>query len=155
MCYHKNSIGLIVTITEKCFVKNNCHSLVYCKDTGYVTLMSLNNEEIECLRLRSGLKFEKGSEICLYHYHFYLKAYSYRYKVCFNLLKNHNRTKSTKVKTTLKEISLKFAKQYGGLNLMPGQKLCYRCKKPLKTSVKSQNEMISMIMMMILTVIMK
>ena len=38
---------------------------------------------------------------------------------------------------------------------MPGQKLCYKCKKPLKTFVKSQNEMICMIMMMILTVIMK
>ena len=58
MCYHKNSVGLTVTMTEKCFVKNNCHSLVYCKDTGYVTLKSLNSEEIECLRLRSGLEFQ-------------------------------------------------------------------------------------------------
>ena len=119
MCYHKNSVGLTVTMTEKCFVKNNCHSLVYCKGTGYV----------ECLRLRSGLEFQEGSEICLYHYHFYLKAYSNCYKVCCNPLKNHNCSKSTRVKTTLKEISLKFAKQYGGLNLIPGQKLYYRCKK--------------------------
>ena len=74
MCYHKNSIGLTVTMTEKCFVKNNCHSLVCCKDTGYVTLKSLNNEKIEWLRLRSGLEFQEGSEICLYHYHFYVKA---------------------------------------------------------------------------------
>ena len=81
MCYHKNSVGLTVTMTEKCFVKNNCHSLVYCKDTGYVTLKSLNNEEIECLRLRSGLEFQERSEICLYQYHFYLKACSNCYKV--------------------------------------------------------------------------
>ena len=156
MCYHKNSVGLTVAMTEKCFVKNSCHSLVYCKDTGYVTLKSLNNEEIECLRLRSGLEFQEGSEICLYHYHFYLKAYSNRYKVCCNPLKNHNRSKSTRVKTTLKEILLKFAKQYGGLNLIPGQKLeVTDVKKPLKTFVKSQKEVISMIMMMILTVIMK
>ena len=61
-----------------------------------------------------------------------------------------------RVKTTLKEISLKFAKQYGGLNLIPGQKLeVTDVKKPLKTFVKSQKEVISMIMMMILTVIMK
>ena len=132
MCYHKNSVGLTVTMTEKCFVKNNCHSLVYCKDTGYVTLKSLNNEEIECLRLRSGLEFQEGSEICLYHYHFHLKTYSNRYKVCCNPLKNHNRSKSTRVKTTLKEISLKFAKQYGGLNFIPGQKLCYRCKQTIE-----------------------
>ena len=38
-------------------------------------------------------------------------------------------SKSTRIKTTLKEISLKFAKQYGGLNLTPAQKLYYRCKK--------------------------
>ena len=132
MYYHKNSIGLIVTITEKCFVKNNCHSLVYCKDTGYVTLKSLNNKEIECLRLRSGLEFQEEPEICLYQYHFYLKAYSNRYKACCNPLKNHNCTKSTRVKRTLEEISLKFAKQYGGLNLIPGQKLCYRCKKTIE-----------------------
>ena len=64
-----------------------------------------------------------------YHYNFYLKAYSNHYKVCCNPLQNHNHSKSTGVKTTLKEISLKFEKQYGGLNLIPGQKLCYRCKK--------------------------
>ena len=40
----KNSVGLTVTMTEKCFAKNNSHSLVYCKDTGYVTMKSLNNE---------------------------------------------------------------------------------------------------------------
>ena len=97
-----------------------------------VTLKSLNNEEIECLRLRSGLKFQEGSEICLYHYYFYLKAYSDHYKVCCNPLKNHNHSKSTRIKTTLKEISLKFAKQYGGLNLIPGQKLYYRCKKTIE-----------------------
>ena len=68
----------------------------------------------------------------MYHYHFYLKAYSNRYKVCCNPLKNHNRSKSTRVKTTLKEISLKFAKQYGGLNFIPGQKLCYRCKQTIE-----------------------
>ena len=116
-------------MTEKCFVKNNCYSLVYCKDTGYVTLKSLNNEEIECLRLRSGLEFQEGSKICLYHYHFYLKAYSNRYKVCCNLLKNHNPSKRTRIKTTLQKISLKFAKQYEGLNLIPRHKFCYRCKK--------------------------
>ena len=44
---------------------------------------------------------------------------------------NHNCSKSTRVKTTLKEISLKFAKQNGGLNLTPGQKLYYRCKKTI------------------------
>ena len=130
MCCHKNSVGLTVTMTEKCFVKNNCHSLVYCKDTGYVTSKSLNSEDIECLRLRSGLELQEGSEInCLYDYDFYLKAYSNHYKVCCNPLKNHSHSRSTRVKTTLKEISLKFAKQYGGLNLIPGQKLCYRCKK--------------------------
>ena len=32
-------------MTEKCFVRNSSHSLVYCKDTGYVTLKSLNNEK--------------------------------------------------------------------------------------------------------------
>ena len=31
----------------------------------------------------------------------------------------------------MKEISLKFAKQCGELNLIPGQKLCYRCKKTI------------------------
>ena len=102
--------------------------MVYCKDNGYVTLKSLNSEEIECLRLRSGLEFQEGSEICLYHYH----AYSNCYKVCCNLLKNLNRSKSTRLKTTLKEISLKFAKEYGGLNLIPGQKLCYMCKKTIE-----------------------
>ena len=101
---------------------------MYCKDTGYVTLKSLNNEEIECLRLRSGLQFQERSEICLYHYHFYLKAYRNRYKVCWTPLKNRNRSKSTTVKTTLKEISLEFAEQCGELNLIPGQKLCCRCK---------------------------
>ena len=35
-------------MTEKCFVRNNSHSLVYCKDTGYVTLKSLNNEK-DCM----------------------------------------------------------------------------------------------------------
>ena len=50
ICYHKNLVGLIVTMTEKYFVKNNCHSFVYCKE--HVTLKSLNNEEIECLKLR-------------------------------------------------------------------------------------------------------
>ena len=44
---------------------------------------------------------------------------------------NHNCSKSTRVKTTLKEISLKFAKQNGGLNLIPGQKLYYKCKKTI------------------------
>ena len=34
MCYHGNSVGLTVTLTEKYFVKNNFHSLVDCKDTG-------------------------------------------------------------------------------------------------------------------------
>ena len=34
--------------------------------------------------------------------------------------------------TRVKEISLEFTKQYGGLNLIPGQKLCYRCKKPIE-----------------------
>ena len=33
------------------------------------------------------------------------------------------------------------------INLIPGQKLCYRCKKPLKTLVPFPKEMISMIMM--------
>ena len=132
MSYHKNSVGLTVTMTLKCFVKNNCHSLVYCKDTSYVTLKSLNNEEIECLRLRSRLEFQEVSEICVHHYHFYLKAYSNCYKVCCNPLKNHNCIKSTRLKITLKEILLKFAKQYGELNFIPGQKLCYRCKKAIE-----------------------
>ena len=143
-------------MTEKCFVKNNCHSLVNCKDTGYATLKNLNNEEIECLRLRSGLEFQKGSEICLYHYHFYLQTYSNCYQICWNPLKNNNHSKSTSVKTTLKEISREYAKQYRRLSLTTGQKLCYRCKKTLKTLVTSQKEMISMIMMtMIMTVTMK
>ena len=132
MCYHKNLVGLTVTMTQKCFVKNKCHSLVYCKDTGYITLKSLNSEEIECLRLRSGLEFQEGSGICLYLYHFYLKAYSNRYKVCCKPLKNHSCSKSTRVKTTLKEISLRFTKQYGELNLIPGQKLCCNCKKTIE-----------------------
>ena len=34
MCYHNNSVSLTIPMTEKCFVKNNCHSLVCCKDTG-------------------------------------------------------------------------------------------------------------------------
>ena len=40
-------------MTAVFFVENNSHSLVYCKDTGCkdVTLESLNNEEIEFLRL--------------------------------------------------------------------------------------------------------
>ena len=29
-------------------------------------------------------------------------------------------------------MSHKLAKQYGGLNLIPGQKLCYRCKKNIE-----------------------
>ena len=62
----------------------------------------------------------------------YLKASSNCYKVCCNPLKNHNHSKSTRVKTTLKEISLKFAKQYGGLNLIRGQKLCYRFKQTIE-----------------------
>ena len=132
MCYDKNSVGVTVTMAEKCFVKNNYHSLVYCKDTGYVTLKSLSNEDIECLRLRSGLELQERSELCLYHYHFYLKAYTNCYKVCCTHLKNHNCSKSTRVKTTLKEIPLKFAKQYEGLNLVSGQKLCYRCQKTIE-----------------------
>ena len=40
--------------------------MVYCKDTGYVTLKSLNSEEIKRVRLRSGLEFQEGSEICLF-----------------------------------------------------------------------------------------
>ena len=83
------------------------------KTNCYVTFMSLNSEEIECLRLRSGLQFQEGSEICLYHHHFYLKAYSNHYKVCCNPLKNHNHSTYTTVKTTLKETSREFAKQYG------------------------------------------
>ena len=84
---------------------------------------------MECLRLRSELEFQEGSEICLYHYHnFHFKAD----KVCCNPLKNHYRIKSTRVKTTLKEFSLEFAKQYGGLNLITGHKLCYRCKKTIE-----------------------
>ena len=106
--------------------------MVFCEDTGYVTLKSLNNEETECLKLRSGVEFQERSEICLYHYHFCLKAYSNCYKVCRNPLKSHNHSKSIKVKTTLKEITLKFTKQYGGLNLIPGQKWCYRCKKTIE-----------------------
>ena len=43
--------------------------MVYYKDTGYVTLKNLKNEEIECLRLRSGLEFQEGSEIYMKHYH--------------------------------------------------------------------------------------
>ena len=68
--------------------------LVYCKDTGYVTLKSLNNEEIECLRLRCGFESQEGYEIYLYHFHFYLKGDSNCYKVCCNPLKNHNHSKS-------------------------------------------------------------
>ena len=130
MCYHKNSVGLIVTMTEKGLLRIT-FTVCFIVKILAVTLKSLNNEEIEWLRLRSGLEFQ-GSEICLYHYHFDLKAYSNHYKVCCNPLTNHNRSKSTRVKTTLKEISLKFAKQYGGLNLIPGQKLYYRCKKTIE-----------------------
>ena len=49
---YKNSVGLSVTVTERCFVKNNRHSLVYFKDTGFVTLNSLNNDEIEYLKIK-------------------------------------------------------------------------------------------------------
>ena len=106
--------------------------MVYYKDTASATLKSLNNEETECLRSRSGLEFQKGSEICLYHYHFYLKAFSNHFNVCCNLLKNHNHSKSTRLKATLKEISFEFGKQDGELNLIPAQKLCYRYKKTIE-----------------------
>ena len=72
MCYHNNSAGLTETMTEKSLVKNSCHDLVYCKDTGYVKLKSLNNEEAECLKLRSGL-WARGSSF----YPIFLRRFGY------------------------------------------------------------------------------
>ena len=147
MYCHTNSVGLTVTMSEKCFVKINYYSLVYCKDTGYVTLKILNNEEIECLRLRSGFESQELSEICLYHYHFYIKACSNRYKVCYNPLKNHNYSKSTRIKQLWKKLHSNSQKNVENYTSYQDRNCVTGVKKPLKTLVTFQKEMICMMMM--------
>ena len=74
--------------------------------------------------------------VCKYHKNQFVNEFSNNYRRCEDPLKIHK----TSVKTSLHEITLEEFRLYcTPFNLLPGQKLCFRCKNKLFTE-KNETE---------------
>ena len=98
-----------------------------CHRTTYGKVVKYNNEEISddlkyVLSKRCEIEESKLSDICSYHKQRYIQYFSERQRSCTNPLNIH---KKPITKGHLFTITSEFARLH---NLVPGKKLCYRCK---------------------------
>lgn len=80
--------------------------------------------------------------LCKVHYDKLIRYYSLNQKKCCDPLKTHR----SPAKTNLQEIELDFAEQFADLNLIPGKKVCKKCRLNLiklkQTTESSDSETI-------------
>jgi len=95
------------------------------------TPLDIGAEQIELLCLRTGYQYNSRMTVCVSHFRTFVTAYSANFKVCCNPFHLHGNN----VKGRLQEVSLAEYKLWQPLNLtiLPGNKLCYICKKEVKS----------------------
>ena len=124
------------SIGEKC--DTECHKEKEKRKAGFKDLDEIPIKDLEVIRLRSGLKsLDDCVHICFYHELYYLSKYAGYQLTCYDPLERHSKA----VKTTLREITLEYAKTQAGSGhvLVPGKKLCFRCYNDLNEKVKAND----------------
>ena len=123
------------SIGEKLF--DECHKNTYRKKESK-ELHLMNNEEREIVSFRTQLQNEGLKNVCNYHKYHFIDYYPHRYKTCCNPLSIH---KNPCKKDRLFEISVEFMKSHSSHQLIPGKKMCFKCKHKLISSNQNVGSM--------------
>jgi hypothetical protein len=100
-----------------------CHKKTFIQKSQ---LCVVPNEEIEVLSLRTRISQEDLSTICSHHYKEFLTYFSLNIKKCCDVLNIHKKA----VRTNLMVIKMEHRPLHN--NLIPGDKLCFKCFSRLK-----------------------
>ena len=98
---------------------------VHCKGS-LRTREEIGESDVQLIRWRSGVKRHKKT-ICQAHFDKYLKNYCYHQKLCCNPLSTHCDHSTAKGKIEITRI-IRTKGLALGLKLIPGQKMCVKCK---------------------------
>lgn len=108
-------------------LQEECHKCSYSKTVEYSNKV-LTDDEKYLLSKRTNASVSSLTDICSFHCQKYITYYSREQRYCCDPLKKHDKKQYRKGR--LIEISVAFSKE-NPLDLIPGQKLCYRCKETL------------------------
>ena len=125
--------------------ENDCHKETFSSQTGFKSLKSdLTKEEFTVLIWRIGLRqnvsdglltISESAQICLHHYHKYIKYFETKQTKCCDPFTVHEKIVSEKKRKLIKipkgqhSVKLKMAEQLlsENYNVVPGKKLCCNC----------------------------
>jgi hypothetical protein len=134
--------GESVACSVGLFCDSNCSSSTVSKNNKWVYVMShFKKEEQELLSYRTGLTLNEQSVICEHHQDCFINRYDFYNNVdkCSNPNNYHN----VVIKKHLRPISLEFAKsalEECQLKIIPGQKLCSKCRKRVGEQITEQRQ---------------
>ena len=117
-----------------------------CHKTNYSKTVEYNNRVISddikyLISKRTDVSENSLSDICSFHFQKYVTYYSREQRICCDPLGKHSTKHYRKGK--LMEISISLAKE-SNVELIPGQKLCFRCKGDLMRSKNTFDDGLSL-----------
>ena len=110
------------------FVKDSCDKKSHTLEVGRQKIESFTDDDVNILSRRCGIpRNHELTDICPHHVEVYLRRYTRNQSKCCDPYSMHKKA----VKKTLNEITLiqSIEGDAHGLKLIPGQKLCKRCKQ--------------------------
>lgn len=108
-------------------INSECHAETFTVSKDVFPLSELSDDDLYALQARLGLKIDTLKDICNHHMCTYLRYYSRNHMCCCDPLDRH----SKKVKSQLREITVKLAQETTVVQLIPGKKLCATCQTRL------------------------
>ena len=87
-------------------------------------------KKTDLLTLKTKCTFDALSDICIYHEKKYIGRYQTTQRYCVNPFNTHGIQISKDLRNVDEELAL-------FLNIIPGQKICKRCKKSAKENMKA------------------
>ena len=107
-----------------------CDLLVYSRKVGRQQIGSLSQEDRDLLTLQKKCTFDASSDICIHHEKKYIGRYQATQRYCVNPFNTHG----IQISKDLRNVDEEFALF---LNIIPGQKICKRCKETAKENMKA------------------
>ena len=102
-----------------------CDLLAYSRKVGRQQIGSLSQENRDLLTLQTKCTFDALSDICIHHKKKYIGRYHATQRYCVNPFNTHCIQRNVD-----EELAL-------FLSIIPGQKLCKRCKETAKENMKA------------------
>ena len=102
----------------------------FSREVGRQQIGSLSQEDRALLTLGTKCTFDALSDICIHHEKKYIGRYQATQRYCANLFNTHGIQISKDLRNVDEELALL-------LNIIPGQKLCKRCKETAKENMKA------------------